>query len=491
MIKFHLKSQFRRVFLGLMLLFLSIPIILTQQIAGGTTPVIPKLICPAQLGTNINAVIERPEFRRSRWGILVQTLSSKQTLYSQDAEKYFIPASNAKLLTAAVALQQLGENFHIRTSVYQNDPDALVVFGRGDPSLTDIQLQTIVQQLKQKGITKIRQLTIDDSYLQGDIVNPTWEWEDIQSDYGAPVSSFILDENTFSLKLVSSTLGKVPQVIWNDLEEAKQWRIINEVVTVAENQASNIDASRNLFGTELRIRGQIAINSPPYLLNLPIIEPNNYFLQHLRAALIAEKIAVEKIAVVTGEKHQQEIAAIESPSLGKLLTEMNLHSNNIYAEALLRILATKKLSRVNQNSDAIGLEVLKESLSQLGVDPESYILTDGSGLSRKNLLSPGAIVQTLQGIATTENADVYRGSLPVAGKSGTLKNRFQNTSAEGIVQAKTGTMAGVVSLSGYINVPNYDPLVFSIIVNESNQSPKVVRQAMDQIVISLTELKRC
>jgi D-alanyl-D-alanine carboxypeptidase/D-alanyl-D-alanine-endopeptidase (penicillin-binding protein 4) len=127
----------------------------------------------------------------------------------------------------------------------------------------------------------------------------------------------------------------------------------------------------------------------------------------------------------------------------------------------------------------------------LGVDPANYILIDGSGLSRRNLVTPEAFVQVLRGIARTPAASIYRGSLPVAGKSGTLKFRFQNTPAEGIVQAKTGTLTGVVSLSGYVNVPKYETLVFSILVNQSEQPTTVVRQAIDEIVVLLAQLQRC
>ena len=93
-------------------------------------------------------------------------------------------------------------------------------------------------------------------------------------------------------------------------------------------------------------------------------------------------------------------------------------------------------------------------------------------------------------MSKSSQAEVFRASLPVAGVSGTLKNRFLNTSAQGIVQAKTGTMMGVVSLSGYVNVPNYETLVFSIMVNQSEQPASVVRKAMDEIVVLLTQLKR-
>ncbi|AUB37242.1 dacB, D-alanyl-D-alanine carboxypeptidase [Nostoc flagelliforme CCNUN1] len=479
--------------LGVLLIFLTSQIGFSF-IAKAQTQVAPttttKSICSTQLGTAIDAVINRPLFSRVRWGILVQPLSTGPILYSRDAQKYFTPASNLKLLTTAAALQQLGANFRIRTSIYQNGNGVLRVVGRGDPSLTDTQLQTLAQQLKQKGISQIQRLIADDSYIQGDIVNPTWQWEDVQSDYGAPVSSFILNQNIFSLKLVPQAVGKSLQVVWIDPGEARQWRIINQSVTVAQNQPSYVNVTRELSGTGLRIQGQLTTNSEPSLIDLPIVDPNYYFLRRFRAALATEKIPLGQISVANGGVNQEEIAFVESPPLSELLAETNLNSNNLYAEALLRALAVKK-PRVNQTSADVGLEVVKASLTQLGVDPANYILVDGSGLSRRNLVTPEALVQTLQGIARTPTAYIYRASLPVAGRSGTLKGRFQNTSAEGIVQAKTGTLTGAISLSGYMNAPKYEPLVFSIIVNQSEQPATVVRQAIDEIVVFLTQLQRC
>lgn len=479
--------------LGVLLIFLTSQIGFSS-IAKAQTQVAPttttKSICSTQLGTAIDAVINRPLFSRVRWGILVQPLSTGPILYSRDAQKYFTPASNLKLLTTAAALQQLGANFRIRTSIYQNGNGVLRVVGRGDPSLSDTQLQTLAQQLKQKGITQIQRLIADDSYIQGDIVNSTWQWEDVQSDYGAPVSSFILNQNIFSLKLVPQAVGKSLQVVWIDPGEARQWRTINQSVTVAQNQPSYVNVTRELSGTVLRIQGQLTTNSEPSLIDLPVVEPNYYFLRRFRAALATEKITLGQILVANSGVNQEEIAFVESPPLSELLAETNLNSNNLYAEALLRALSVKK-PRVNQTSADVGLEVVKASLTQLGVDPANYILVDGSGLSRRNLVTPEALVQTLRGIARTPTAYIYRASLPVAGKSGTLKGRFQDTLAEGIVQAKTGTLTGVVSLSGYMNAPNYEPLVFSILVNQSEQPATVVRQAIDEIVVLLTQLQRC
>ncbi|MFN6464203.1 MAG: D-alanyl-D-alanine carboxypeptidase/D-alanyl-D-alanine-endopeptidase [Nostoc sp. DedVER02] len=480
--------------LGVLLIFFTSQIGFSS-IAKAQTQVAPtattKSICSTQLGTAIDAVINRPLFSRVRWGILVQPLSTGSTLYSRDAQKYFIPASNLKLLTTAAALQQLGANFRIRTSIYQNGNGVLRVVGRGDPSLSDTQLQTLAQQLKQKGITQIQRLIADDSYIQGDIVNPTWQWEDVQSDYGAPVSSFILNQNIFSLKLVPQAVGKSLQVVWIDPGEAKQWRTINQSVTVAQNQPTYVNVTRELSGTVLQIQGQLTTNSEPSLIDLPVVDPSYYFLRRFRATLATENISLGQTLVASGGVNQQEIAFVDSPPLSDLLMETLQNSNNLYAEALLRALAGQKPRVKTKTSADVGLEVVKTNLTKLGVDPANYVLVDGSGLSRRNLVTPEVFVQTLRGMARTPTAYIYRASLPVAGKSGTLKGRFQNTSAEGIVQAKTGTLTGVVSLSGYINAPKYEPLVFSIIVNQSEQPATIVRQAIDEVVVLLTQLQRC
>jgi serine-type D-Ala-D-Ala carboxypeptidase/endopeptidase (penicillin-binding protein 4) len=223
---------------------------------------------------------------------------------------------------------------------------------------------------------------------------------------------------------------------------------------------------------------------------VPVVDPNNYFLRRFRRALIGEKIRLGETAVVSSSVNQEELAFVESPLLSDLVMETNQNSNNLYAEALLRAMALQP-KKPDQTTVNAALEVLKTTLTQLGVNSTGYVIVDGSGLSRHNLISPEALVQVLQGMAKTPAASVYRASLPIAGKSGTLKTRFQNTPAEGIVQAKTGTVTGVVSLSGYVNSSKYEPLVFSIIVNQSEQKAKALRLGVDEIVVLLTQLQRC
>lgn len=460
-------------------------------------------VCPADLTAEIEGITERSQFQRSRWGILIQTLSSAQTLYSRDAHHYFVPASNVKILTTAAALYQLGADFRMHTSVYRSNDGSLKIKGQGDPSLTDAQLRELAQQLNRRGIRQFSQLIAEDDYFQGTAVNPSWEWEDVQADYGAPVNSLILNQNVLALKLLPQQLGQPLRVIWADPTEATRWQIENKSVTAQTGEPASINVSRDLKGSVLKITGQLGIDSEPESVTLAEIDPVEKFLRHFRRALAAEGInetadpnrysrilkLLSRLGVAT---KVDELATVESPPLSQLLVETNQNSNNLYAEALLHTLGAKTNSLDNSTSTAdMGLGVVKATLTQLGVDPTSYVLADASGLSRHNLVSPEAITQTLRAMARSPQAAIYRASLPVAGISGTLKNRFRDSAAQGIVQAKTGTMSGIVALSGYLDAPNYEPLVFSIIVNQSEKPAATIRQAIDEIVLLLVKLRRC
>ena len=470
-------------------------------------------ICPAQLTTAIDAVINRPQFRRTRWGILIERLSPNPTnsalsvnqdnaLYRRDAERYFIPASNVKLLTTAAALHKLGREFRIRTSIYDVGSGSLRVVGRGDPTLTDTQLTELAQQLKRQGVRKVQQLVVDDSYFQGSAVNSSWEWEDVQADYGASVNSLILNQNAIALRLSPQKPGQPLQVSWGDAIAGKQWQVENDSITVeganAQTLTTNsvsqtaVEVTALLGKPVLQIRGQLAVDSEPESFGLAILDPAVYFLQHFQNVLAAEGITVAQASVATSRHvgDERELTAVESPSLATLLMETNQQSNNLYAEVLLRSLGAISALQ-NQNSDQIGLSVVKQTLTEIGVDPESYVLVDGSGLSRKNLVSPEALVQTLKGMAQSPNASTYLASLPIAGISGTLGHRFRDTPAQGNLRAKTGTISGVSALSGYLNIPDYQPLVFSIIVNQSNQPVTTLRQGIDEIALLLTRLRSC
>lgn len=455
----------------------------------------PTNVCPAQLTSAIETIINRPQFSKSRWGIIIQTLNNNQNLYSRDADKYFIPASNLKLLTTAAALRQLGANFRFRTSIYGTDGGLLRLVGRGDPSLTDVQLTALARQLKLTGVRQLIYLGVEGDRFADDIISPDWEWGDVQADYGAPIGSLILNQNAVMLQLLPQQVGQPLRLVWQDPIAARQWQVDNQSVTANSKQPAQIVVNRDLSGI-LKISGQLSADSSPELVSLAVFNPAENFVQHLRRALLVAGIAdnSDRVRLNIVEVQKQlaiapELAAVNSPPLSELLVETNQNSNNLYAEALLRTLGSR-VSSPDSNSQK-GLLAVKQALTTLGVDPTGFVLADGSGLSRHNLVTPNAIAQTLNAMAKSPQAAIYRASLPVAGVSGTLKTRLQGTPAQGIVSAKTGTISGTTALSGYINAPNYEPIVFSIIVNQSDRPAPVLRQAVDEIVVTLANLRRC
>ncbi len=481
--------RIKEIALSLLVLVLGRPSAVAAQ-----TPAVAGDICPGELGAQVDAIANRPEFSRSRWGILIQPLSSTATLYSRDAQKYFIPASNVKLLTTAAALQKLGADFRIKTSVYSGENGSLYVAGRGDPSITEAQLESLAQQLKRRGVDRVNELIGDDSYFQGSAVNPNWEWEDAQSGYGAPINSLIFNQNAIELLLSPQELGQPLKVTFAEPKLANQWQIQNNSVTVAQNESEFIEVGREFDRPAIRVSGQLKVGAESESAYVAVVNPANNFLQHFQQVLAAEGIPVKQAIVASASRNfNQELATVESPPLAQLVRETNRESNNLYAEVLLRLLGkvTDKMPQQQEDTDEIGLKELKTALTQLGVNPNSYILADGSGLSRHNLISPEALVQTLRFMANSPAASIYRQSLPIAGESGTLKNRFNSTPNRVILQAKTGTLSGVSALSGYIEVPDYEPLVFSIIVNQSGLSAASMRSATDEIVLLLNRLRRC
>lgn len=459
--------------------------------------------CLAALNRHISAVIQQSD-QRSRWGVLVQPLDRNTTLYAHDASHYFIPASNAKLLTTAAALTELGEAFQVRTSVYQLSPDdengslvqlprsvALGITGRGDPALTEAQLQDLAQQIRQNkpDLQQIDQLVVDDHYFQGDAIHPDWAWEDVQAGYGAPVNSLILDGNAIALSLLPQALGQPLQVVWQQANQGQEWQIDNQSRTVAPTEPEFIEVGQEWGQSVLRVRGQLRVGAEPEEAAIAITDPTLHFLRRFRQTLITSGLAVRHTAIAPFPiaSSAPEIAFVLSPPLSHLLVETNQNSNNLYAESLLRQLGQQLPLPPATSSLASGLAAMEQILNELGVDPAGYALVDGSGLSRRNLASPETIVQVLQIMARSPHFQTYRNSLAIAGQSGTLRHRFVDTPVAGRLWGKTGALSGVAALSGYLYPTEAAPMVFSILVNHFDQPVRTVRPLMDEIVLTLTQ----
>ncbi len=453
-------------------------------------------LCPAQLATQLEARLNQVPLDTAYTGMVLQTQGqNRRTLYNRNGDRLFVPASNTKLLTTAAVLHRLGPDYQLRTSVYATPGPGgtaiLRVMGQGDPTFTDAQIESLAQQVAQAGVGPVSRLVVDESYFPGFATNPTWEWEDAQFDYGAPINSLILNRNAVAVQVAPTQVGRSLQLAWPQPLPAGPWAVVNNALTVAAGAtAPGVGLWRTGDSPTLWVTGQMAQGDTPETFNLAVLNPAQQFGAALGQALqqrsmpVGQTVITQQPALVTG----QELAVVMSPPVGELLIPANRDSDNLYAEALFKTLGVVATENPAEASQAGG-EAVKATLAALGIRTEALRLSDGSGLSRHNLVSPVALVETLQAMAVHPQGQVFRASLAVAGQTGTLRNRLRNTVLEGRLQGKSGALTGNVALSGYVQPPNYEPLVFSIVINHSNQPASLLRGKIDELLLLVAQLR--
>lgn len=452
-------------------------------------------ICRADLPRKIDVIANKYELDGATVGILIEDLTpDTRTLYALNAQKKLVPASNVKLLITAAALEALGPDFSIRTSVY-GQPNAAVqdlyVVGRGDPTFTSYQINLLSSQLKQKGVRQVNSLTAVDNYFTGPVANPYWDEEDYRAGYGAAANSLILNRNELGFTAIPNGVGQLLSIVWDRPEFVQGWRIENNTRTVGGG-SEFIDARQKPGQKVMDVRGQLIAGTASENTSIALLNPGSYFAEQFQQSLSAYGLGNASVRVTTTSPPAGtvELAAIESPPLRAFIDPTNLYSVNIYAEAMLKTLG-RSLEPETKNAYAAGAIAVDSVLTDLGISPDSISVVDGSGLSRQNKVTPEAFVDTLQVMARTENATTYRNSLAVAGRSGTLRNRMQGTLAEGRFQGKTGTLSSTYTLSGYLDPLNHPPLVLSILINNTDASGRDVRGSIDQIVTHAASLDDC
>ncbi|MEO1094385.1 MAG: D-alanyl-D-alanine carboxypeptidase/D-alanyl-D-alanine-endopeptidase [Cyanobacteria bacterium J06638_28] len=460
---------------------------------GLLAPTPAMALCRADLPTAVTAIAQRPELARARLGVQVETLDG-EVIYSRDGDRFFVPASALKLLTTAAVLTRLGPEARIQTSVYGSPDEAgqtsLWVVGQGDPSLNQAGLMALTTQLRQQGIQQIETLYGDESAFAGSAVNPSWDWEDVQAGYGAPVNALILHENEIGFSLLPQTVGQPLQVVWDDPLQGQNWQIENISATVSAGTPEFVTVGRDLARPILRVSGQLIAGSPPDTASVAVPNPGAAFLAAFQATLSDEGIPIQQARLGTppASDDWQELATVVSPTIRELLVPTNQNSNNLYAEALLKQLGQ---FQPGQDATADGIAIALSTLADLGVNPEAVVMFDGSGLARKNLVTPVALVDTLQAMARSPLADTYRDSLAVAGVSGTLRNRFLETPVAGNLWGKSGAISRNFALAGYLEPENDASLVFSILINNIDQRGSTARRLIDDLVLQIAALSAC
>ncbi|MEM9246544.1 MAG: D-alanyl-D-alanine carboxypeptidase/D-alanyl-D-alanine-endopeptidase, partial [Cyanobacteria bacterium P01_F01_bin.153] len=368
----------------------------------------------------------------------------------------------------------------------------------GDPTLNQDSLARFTEAVAATEIKAIDTLWVRASDMglatRGRI--SSWEWGDLAFGYGAPVSTAALNQNRMTLKITGVSVGEFTQVEVSDPIAGQQWILHNRVVTTDAKTPAAITITTGWDGI-LYLTGTIPAGTTD-LTSIAVPKPAQYLGDSLRATLEQRGIEVGKVQVSRNFPARSNLGNIDlhvSPELGALVNTTNQVSSNLYAEMLLGWLELNwsyqerqpPITRPSLPPAQRSRQALEDALTQLNVEPTSYRIADGSGLSRQNLVTPTALAQLLTGMWRSPETLAFRQSLPIAGETGTLRNRFKDTILEGRLIAKTGTLTGVSALSGYFPHSDRQWVAFSILVNHSNQPASVLRQAMDDLLVAIAE----
>ena len=456
-----------------------------------------------QLQHDIDGILSQPALAHGYWGVLVRSLNTNDTLYTVNARKLMLPASNMKIVTLAAAAEKLGWDYTYETRLMASGSNAngtldgdLVVVGSGDPSMMDggeggtPPFDAWVAELKRRGIERIGgRILGDDAAFESQGIGFGWSWDDLVDDYASGASALQFNENAVRVSVtpgpaVGDAAGVAAEPVTSGLA------IRNDVRTGARDSAAHVETHRMPGSAELQLRGSVPAGGPPIVRAVSADNPTLFFVTALRHALIAGGIDVRGPAVdirdVPVRGARTPIASLRSAPLSTLAVRLMKISQNLYAETLL---AT--LSGTTPATAAGGRAVVASVLASWGIPDGEVIQRDGSGLTRYDYVTPEAVVEILTHVDRDPRLrGPFEASLPVAGRDGTFANRMKGTAAEGNVRAKTGSMTGVRALSGYVTAADGEPLVFSIIVNNFDTPGAVVTSATAAIVVRLAAFKR-
>ena len=466
-----------------------------------------------------------------------------KTLYSLNADKLFTPASNTKLFTTAATLALIGPDYKFRTTVettgsldrYGRLIGDLVLVGHGDPNLSGRELpfdlktqrnddpiqalESLADALVQKGVKFIDgDIVADDSYFAFERYGEGWSQDDLVWADGAPVSALTINDNVVFVSILPADRAGEKAFV-SITPFTHYYRIDNRIITTPAATPRKFFVNREPGSTVLTLWGNMPLDDAGANEALAIEDPAEF------AAGLFRQLLEKRGIVLYGHQrtHHTELATLSTfsvttvaPSHGgsgnsndsnsqprpmktdqpitlasyqskPLLQDVrvvNKVSQNLHAEILLRLLGRE---RGNAGTIEGGLEVLRGFLTQAGISNDQYVFYDGSGLSRQNLVTPHAIVQLLRYSATQPWGADYKATLPVSGVDGSLSDRLNTPRLHSRVAAKTGSLGGVKTLSGYATTDTGQAVAFSILSNNFNLPAKRVTDAIDQLVQVIVE----
>jgi D-alanyl-D-alanine carboxypeptidase/D-alanyl-D-alanine-endopeptidase (penicillin-binding protein 4) len=504
-----------------LLLLVLVCLLLVTQLQAASHKPLPK---------RIDAILSASDLTRGFWGIEVVSLSTGKVLYAQNADKLFTPASNTKLFTTSAVLALIGPDYSFRTTVETNGTldkhgrltGDLVLVGRGDPNLSGRELpyvlrterndhpirvlEQLADELVQKGVKYVDgDIVADDSYFAFERYGEGWSQDDLVWADGAPVSALTINDNVIFVDILPADRAGERAFV-SITPFADYYRIDNRIITTPGGTGRKIFIDREPGSTVLTLWGNMPLDDAGANEALAIEDPAVFAADLFRQLLETRGIAVygrqrtrhtelaslstfTVTAMVPARGGDEPSRALQSQPLvlasyqSKPLIEdvrvINKVSQNLHAEILLRLLGREKGTAGTVEG---GLEVLRGFLNKAEVPSDQYALYDGSGLSRQNLVTPHAVVQILRYAASQPWGASFRDTLPIAGVDGSLSDRLKNIDAQGRVYAKTGSLGGVKTLSGYATTNGGEQVAFSILSNNLNLPSKRVTDTVDSIV---------
>jgi D-alanyl-D-alanine carboxypeptidase/D-alanyl-D-alanine-endopeptidase (penicillin-binding protein 4) len=447
----------------------------------------------ASLQTGIDAATESVR-RHAFVGVLVRSLTRGDTLYQRDAERVFVPASNQKLLTSATALDRLGAEYRFVTRVLATGETSadgtlhgdLVLQGSGDPILSTADLADLARQVAAAGVRRVTgSLRADESRFDANPRSRGWSAGD-EFDYSNQISALSLNRNRVRVRVAPGDRpGRLAAIT---LEPPTSYvRVVNRCVTGPSGGTARVIFQRARDRNEVTVSGSVPAGGGAVADYVTVEQPALYAANVFRDALRdAGSEIVGPTVWLRAPFGARPLAAHSSPPLAEILPLLNKPSDNFIAEMLLQGLGAE---RQGTGTTSAGAAEVRAFLRDTVMDGNPVVVSDGSGLSRMDLVSPATLCGLLEFMSRHRDADVFRRSLPIAGVDGTLGRRMRNTPAANNAHAKTGTLTHVSALSGYVTAANGETLVFSLMTNNYPGAP-TPKGMEDDVCRALAEFSR-
>ena len=466
--------------------------------ARAAAPAAPAYTSPrtaAALAVDLGNVL-RASTRGGTWGVLVASVTRGDTLFSINADVLLKPASTMKMMTTGLALERLGPEHTFETTVLRDRPISngtidgnLYLRGGGDPSLSlrfwqgESPMDALARQIAAAGVRRVRGAVVaDESAFEAERIPRGWKSSYLMSAYAAPVSALSLNENLVWI-VVRAENGRA--VV--ELDPPSTALPITSTVRVVGGRRGSISAHRANGGSGIVVNGTIGSSSAPRRYSLVVQEPPDFAAGALVASLRKAGVEVEGgLSRGSTPRSATAIAQVHSLPLAHLVSYMNRESINHFAELLFRNAAREN---GGQSSARTAQDALREFLAQrAGARPTDVRVSDGSGLSEADSVTPRAMVQLLSYAHHAPWGSVFHASMPVAGESELMRRRMRGTPARGNLHAKTGTTNTVASLTGYVTALNGEVLAFAFIYNGRDKGN--ARAAMDRMGPTLANFYR-